>query len=271
MEASYKNSQITFYTIFRVQDDSGCRTTVTQCGQTDRPWIILYVSIAVACCTRYTPFDDDRAVCRRRQLKRTNINKKPAGAWQRSAYSTLCTHRHTCSTGPVVARMPYNRPIPFGGRDGGGGGGGAVGLPGAARAGGGGGRWTDLPAVVHPLPAAANAPHRASAASGPSPCDCCCCCWTWKEGGRPPFCDDDDQLTAWPSHIANITDNYCFLLKLPVFISVPTTTLQESPSLFRHRMYFLTPTKASQYWRSAHIHTHCCNSATTNWFTCISQ
>jgi len=50
----------------------------------------------------------------------------------------------------------------------GGGGGGAVGLPGAARAGGGGWRCIDLPAgVVEPLPAAANAPQRANAASGP--------------------------------------------------------------------------------------------------------
>jgi len=80
-------------------------------------------------------------------------------------------------------------PIPFGGRAGGGGGG-AVGLPGAARAGGGGGCWIDLTAVVQPLPAAANAPQRASAASGPSSCECWVC---W---GRAPF---SDLLTACPS------------------------------------------------------------------------
>jgi len=49
----------------------------------------------------------------------------------------------------------------------------------ATQAGGGSGRWIDLTAIVQPLPAAANAPHRASAASSPSsPCYCwgCCCC-----------------------------------------------------------------------------------------------
>jgi len=83
---------------------------------------------------------------------------------------TLSLARH------VACHTLAAEPIPFGGMAGGGGGG-AVGLPGAARAGGGGGRCMDLPAcIVEPLPAAANAPQRASAANGPSSCDCCCCC-----------------------------------------------------------------------------------------------
>ena len=100
---------------------------------------------------------------------------------------------NTCSTGQGwhATSCHTQSTIPFCGRaGGGGGGGGAVGLPGAARDGGTGGRCGALTAVETPLLAAANALHRARAASGPSVADCCC----WP----PPFCD---QLTASPYDI----------------------------------------------------------------------
>jgi len=66
----------------------------------------------------------------------------------------------------ATSHARQSRSIPFGGTAGGGGGG-AVGLPGAARAGGAGGRSGALPhdAAEQPLPAAAIAPQRASAAT----------------------------------------------------------------------------------------------------------
>jgi len=65
--------------------------------------------------------------------------------------------------------------IPFGGRVGGGGGGGAVGLAGTARAGGRPGALPDDDEEANPLPAAAIAPQRASAARAASPAGDSCC------------------------------------------------------------------------------------------------